>query len=162
MKLAIASDVHDNMQSFRWFLDYCKQHGVTHCVFLGDIIRPTLAQELFASFEKTYFVFGNNDGDRVRITKFADDSVVLADDCFLEADIADRKLFITHYPLLGRLAAESGRYVVSCYGHNHTFHEERVGECLLVNPGELYGGITGEISFYLYDTERGAGERISR
>lgn len=162
MKLAIASDVHDNMQALEWFLEECSKRGIAHCLFLGDLIRPTLAKPLFSSFEHMFFVFGNNDGDRVRITKFATENVTLADDCFLEVDVDGAKLFLTHYPLLGRLAAESGRYALSCYGHDHIFCEERVGDCLLLNPGELYGGITGKVSFYVYDTALRTGERIKK
>ena len=42
-------------------------------------------------------------------------------------------------------------YQLVCYGHDHKLHEERVGDCLLMNPGELMG-IHGRSTMAMVDT----------
>jgi predicted phosphodiesterase len=46
---------------------------------------------------------------------------------------------LNHYPELARQLAQCGEYDLVCYGHDHTFHVQRIGRCLLVNPGDLLG-----------------------
>ncbi len=159
MKIAIASDLHDNTQQLEWFLKECQKREITHCYFLGDLIRPTLAKKLFEQLQ-THYIFGNNDGDKVRILKFQTTNTTIANDCFDE--ITDQHVFLTHYPLLARNAAESGRYKAVFYGHDHQKHEEHIGDCLLVNPGELAGHLTGIVSFYVWDQTTNTGEFITR
>ena len=59
---------------------------------------------------------------------------------------------VNHYPEVGRALAESGKYDLVCYGHDHMKHEERMGETLLVNPGEIMG-MNGPSTLAIYDTE---------
>ena len=35
--------------------------------------------------------------------------------------------------------AKSGKYDFVFYGHTHEKKEERIGDCLLLNPGEILG-----------------------
>ena len=53
--------------------------------------------------------------------------------------------------------ALSGRYDLVCYGHDHEAHVERVGNTLLVNPGEVMGRL-GPSRYAVYDTETGEAE----
>ena len=56
-----------------------------------------------------------------------------------------------HYPEPARRIAESGNIHLTCYGHDHTKHIERIGVNWLLNPGELMG-MKGKPTWALYDT----------
>jgi putative phosphoesterase len=86
-----------------------------------------------------HVVFGNID-DRHLTTRKADeaDAVELhGNEANVEFD--EITFYVTHFPDVARLAAESGEYDVVVHGHTHEQRRERVGDCLLVNPGELLG-----------------------
>jgi putative phosphoesterase len=51
--------------------------------------------------------------------------------------------------------AETGTFDVVCYGHTHRPWVEKIGDCLLVNPGEL-AGQRYKPTFAIYDTESNA------
>jgi hypothetical protein len=61
------------------------------------------------------------------------------------------RVAVNHYPNIARALAESGRYDLVCYGHDHTAHEERVGRTVLLNPGEVMG-LNGRSTLALFVT----------
>lgn len=65
-----------------------------------------------------------------------------------------RKIFITHYPDLAKPMAKTGIYDEVFYGHNHKKNEEKIGDCLVVNPGEISAHKTGVATFVIYDTKK--------
>ncbi len=64
------------------------------------------------------------------------------------------RIGLNHYPAIARDMAASGDYDLVCYGHDHTANEERVGDCLLLNPGEIMG-LNGRRTFAWVDTDSG-------
>jgi predicted phosphodiesterase len=62
------------------------------------------------------------------------------------------RIGVNHYPEIARDMAHAGRYDLVCYGHDHTANEERIGETLLLNPGELLG-LKGRSSIAIFDTQ---------
>ena len=50
--------------------------------------------------------------------------------------------------------AASDRYDLVWCGHSHRAAEERVGDTLLINPGEVMGRF-GRSTYVLYDTDIG-------
>jgi uncharacterized protein len=67
---------------------------------------------------------------------------------------------INHFDSVGRALARGGQFDVVCYGHNHRFEITRLGKTLVINPGELFGGLTGESTFVVYDTRSDTAEKI--
>ena len=45
----------------------------------------------------------------------------------------------THYEDVAEGLAASGKYNLVCFGHSHTFFEQKTGNTLLLNPGEIMG-----------------------
>jgi predicted phosphodiesterase len=68
-----------------------------------------------------------------------------------EVEAGGLKVAANHYPEIARGLAKSGDYGLVCYGHDHNLHEERMGECLLLNPGELMG-MKGRSTLAMVDT----------
>jgi len=57
-----------------------------------------------------------------------------------------------HYPEPAQRIAQSGAFDLVCYGHNHLKKHEMIGDCHLVNPGEILG-MKGGPTWGLYDCE---------
>lgn len=155
MKIAIFSDIHENLHNLIRALEISRTQNAEQIICLGDFINPGVAHMLATCGLPTHAIWGNNDGDQVLITKIAmhpKSGLTISDKTydFLERD--GRQLFLTHYDALARPMAKSGEYDAVFYGHNHQKQHGREGNCLLLNPGELSGHITGNVSFALYDT----------
>ena len=157
MKIAILSDIHDNLWNLSAVLDRASAADVLLCC--GDLCSP-FVMDLLAKFPReVHIVFGNNDADLFRITKKSTDRVRVHGE-FFEAELGGRRVAMNHFDYLARPIAASGLYDLVCYGHNHRFRVERVGKTLLVNPGPVMGAAfyTGEwkdvpATFVTYDSQ---------
>jgi len=160
MKVAIISDIHDNLPKLRAALDRCREAEALICC--GDLCSPFVAKELGTGFFKpVHIVFGNNDGDRWRIAmNAAKFSNLQFHGEYVELQIGGKNFSVNHFDNIGRAIANSTSYDVVCFGHNHKFEITPQGSTLLINPGEIYGGLTGHSTFVFYDTETGSAERV--
>jgi hypothetical protein len=87
-----------------------------------------------------HIVWGNNDGDPFLISKVADSfPEIQIHGQLAQLELEGVRIGVNHYPVIARDLARSGSYDLVCYGHDHTAHESKVGDCLLMNPGELMG-----------------------
>ena len=163
MKLAILSDIHDNV----WNLQAALQDlpDADALVFCGDLCSPFVVDVLAEGFgQSVYLVDGNNRGDEPAITAKASAygqrfqrcgpyaELVEVDGRLLtraeyesgHGDYFDRqkggqRIAVSHFPEIGLAVAAADRYDVVCYGHNHTLQIGRVGATLTINPGTVMG-----------------------
>ncbi len=165
MNIAVFSDSHDNTDAITWVLHHARQEGCTYGIHCGDIVAGFSAQLLAQSPFPIIAVFGNNDGDHKYLRQVAAESngiLTFSDDGGTGTETIDnRTIFISHYPEPARHAASTGRYDAVFYGHTHHHAIDAIGNTLLCNPGELYGGRTGTISYLIYDTTRHTVRTIS-
>ena len=99
-----------------------------------------IAQILAQSPVPVFSIFGNNDGDRAALIKTAlnkESNLHFGFSTYDFLEIAGKKVFLTHYPLLAKPMAKSGDFDVVFYGHDHTQAKEIVGKTLLCNPGGI-------------------------
>ena len=93
-----------------------------------------------ATLEEIEMQYMYNDGDTYLIGQVASAFPhVILHGALAQLELGGLKVAANHYPEIGRGLARSGDYGLVCYGHDHAPLEERVGECLLLNPGELMG-----------------------
>jgi hypothetical protein len=140
MKIAVLSDSHDNI----WKLAQAMPHlasadAIIHC---GDLCSPFMITRLGegAGSRPVHVVWGNNDGDRLLLARNARPFPAIT----LHGEIAQfefggLRIGVNHYPVVARGLAGSPEYDLVCYGHDHTAHQEWIGSCLMLNPGELMG-----------------------
>ena len=98
-----------------------------------------------------HLVWGNNDGDRLRIA-----ANVQAGNVTLYGELAELTLdgvtvALTHYPNIAVALAKGQQYDLVCHGHNHRREQVLVGRTLRLNPGEVMGRF-GVSSYAIYDT----------
>lgn len=169
MQIAIFSDSHDHMQHIRTALAQVEGRGITTGIHLGDFCSP-MAMEILAESGLHWFcVWGNVDGDRLANWLRIKDrgTIDIGTEDFRDLEIEGRKIFLTHYPEIARLAALSGKYDATFHGHDHKAASEVVTtdgehkEVLLANPGELCGFRYGVPTYGIYDTDQNTLEHIT-
>lgn len=164
MKVAIISDIHENFHNLTLFFESIQQENVEKIICLGDLINPGIAKILSRCGIPVYAIWGNNDWDRVAITKIAlaeGSGLEVGFDTFDCIELGGRKIFLTHYPMLANPMAKSGDFDAVFYGHNHLYHIDHINDCLIVNPGELSAHQTYKATFAIYDTQSNQAEIIT-
>jgi hypothetical protein len=157
MKIAVISDIHDNLWALEDVLSRIQECDALFC--LGDLCSPFVVPAIAERFGgPIHVVWGNNDGDKVGIVRLADQAgnVVLHGD-FAEFDLGGRRIALTHYPHIGRALAAGQQYDLVCHGHDHQRQTGWTGRTLLLNPGEVMGRF-GVRSCAVYDTDAGEAE----
>lgn len=152
MRIAICSDIHDNI----WKLEDALPGMSTAnaLIFCGDFCAPFTLAQLVRGFEgPIHAVLGNNDGDQRLLLQIATE----VGNATLHGTIAELKLgglriAAVHYPEIARGLAASNLYDVVCYGHDHELHQEEMAKTLLLNPGELMGRF-GRSTYLTLDTD---------
>jgi putative phosphoesterase len=158
MKLAVVSDIHDNIWALKAALASLREADALICC--GDLCSPFVLGLMAAGFRgKIHVVAGNNEGDWRRITQVAagHGHVHLYGE-FFQDTIGGMRVAANHYPDIALPLADSGRYDLVCYGHNHRFAIEQRGAALAINPGALlgYDPVAGQdipSTFMVYDTD---------
>ena len=153
MKIAILSDIHDNIWTLKELLAGLQADALLFC---GDFCAPFSLAQIAEGFSgPVHVVFGNNDGDKLLLSQVAGrfSHVTLHGD-LAELELDGRRVAVSHYPQIGRALAKSGAYDLVCYGHNHERAVEQVGTTVLVNPGEVMGRF-GRSTYAVYDTATG-------
>jgi putative phosphoesterase len=136
MLLAVLSDIHDHLHNLAAAIEYASAAEVLICC--GDLCSPFVMDQLARFPGPVHIVFGNNDADLFRITRKSSDRVRVHGE-FFETVLDGKKVAVNHFDYIARPIAESGRYDIVCYGHNHEFSVARVGRALAINPGPIMG-----------------------
>lgn len=161
MIVAIMSDSHDNIWNLRKALDIVKQRNAKMIIHCGDFVAPFMLKELASLSIPVHGVFGNNDGDQFQLTRMSLTELTNISLHGLVGEIqADGvPIRFTHYGEMARLAASSGERQLVCYGHSHVYRQEKIGQTILLNPGEVMGK-DGNPGFCFFDTESFLATRI--
>jgi putative phosphoesterase len=155
MKIAILSDIHDNIWNLEKVLEKIKNEKVDAIIFCGDFCAPFIFRKLADFGLPVYAVFGNVDGAQKEITDLAIKkyrNITLEKD-LLEIELGKRKIAICHNNQFAEGLAKTGKYDAVFYGHTHTSKIEKIDKILLANPGEIHSVITGKCTFGIYDTD---------
>ncbi len=153
MLVGIVSDTHENMDMIDKAVKIFNDLKVSVVFHAGDIISPIT----FSHFEKLncvlHLVFGNNDGEKSglkeKFSKLGSISVPPA-----KFDLEGIKFILFHEPLFVEELALSGKFDYIIYGHTHKKDLRKIGNTLIINPGECSGWLTGEKSIAILDTDK--------
>ena len=156
MKIAVVSDIHDNIWHLETALRKIREEGAQTLLFLGDFCAPFTLAQIGDNFSgAVHVVFGNNDGDTFLLSRIAGKYAQIELHGHLgEIELGNRRIAINHYPDISQRLAESGAYDAVFSGHDHKKYQEMKGSTLWANPGEVMGRF-GEPSFGIYETGSG-------
>jgi len=157
MKVCIVSDSHDNRRLLGSAVEDAKLHGAEAVLHCGDVVAPTTLRVLQKFGLPVHVIYGNNTGDLYSLSKLANEpnSVVQFHGPDAGIVLADKKVFLVHYPHYARGMATTGDWDIVCCGHDHRAEIQWVanikgGKTLLVNPGTV-GGVGAAPTYVLGD-----------
>ncbi|NUM25791.1 MAG: metallophosphoesterase family protein [Candidatus Buchananbacteria bacterium] len=161
MQLAIWSDSHDNIPNIQKALAYLKQRNITFMIHCGDLAAPAvIKKELGPNFNgEVHFIHGNVADRELNQKVAAEFKNITCHGDQGELAIDGKKIAFNHYPEEAKKLAETGKYDVVFYGHNHIPWEETIGQTKLLNPGTL-AGMFAKATFAVYDTKTNTAELI--
>lgn len=159
MKVVVVSDTHDNLEACEQFLKEIKEIGFEMVIHAGDIVSPFTLKK-FAGLP-LYGVYGNNDGERLVLSKIArENSMVLEEQpLFIEKD--GYRIAVVHgvggsekTKKLVEALGRSGLFDLVVYGHLHVIDVQRIGDTLVVNPGTLAGYLAEKKTYAIVDLDK--------
>ncbi|HSU60494.1 MAG TPA: metallophosphoesterase family protein [Bryobacteraceae bacterium] len=164
MRIAILSDIHDNLWNLAAAIHHVQDAGILICC--GDLCSPFVMDELAGFPGEVHIVFGNNDADLYRITmKASKNPRIHLHGELLQTNFEGKRFAVNHFDYLARPISKSGDYDVVCFGHNHEFEVSHECSCLLINPGPIMGAKFSSghwedtaPTFVTYDTRTNAPE----
>lgn len=118
----------------------------------GDIQDEEAFLEIDSWNQDVYLSLGNAD---YAIREYLDSGSIVAEHIKIFIDYGvlntgDKKIAFCHYPKYADRLAESGKFDVIFYGHDHRPWEKKIGKTVLLNPGEIQAR-DGQPTFAIYD-----------
>ena len=161
MKIALISDIHDNVWNLQKALEHEQLQATEALLCCGDLCSPFIIKLLGQAYQKPiHLVLGNNDGDVAAIIAVAGNfSNIYIHGEYFRGELNGSTIAMNHYPDKAKLLAENGGYDVVCYGHDHQLVTDRkIGNTLLLNPGSIMGYNGGKLkettpTFVILDTK---------
>ncbi len=148
MKLAIISDIHDNIWNLRAALNYIGGANVDTLICCGDLCSPFVVGLLASGFRgPIHAVAGNNEGDWRQIMLIGakankdrnEAAQITFHGQFFEGELGGKQVAVNHYPEIALAIAAAGHYDLVCFGHNHHYEIRQFEKTLALNPGALMG-----------------------
>lgn len=154
MKIAIISDSHDNIPNIEKFIDYVGENNIRAVIHCGDLAAPSMIIEEFGPKLEIpfHFIHGNVADEKANSLAADHFSNVICHGRQGEIEIDGKKIAFIHYPEQAKRLAETGRYDLVFYGHNHRPWEEKIGKAKVLNPGTL-AGLFQKATFAVYETQ---------
>ncbi len=158
MKIAVISDSHDNFANIETFLLWIKDNPVDLIIHCGDIASAEAVMQLANGFVgPLHFVYGNACFQEEIESKCKKIKNVFLHGKIGTLELDGKKFAFCHFPDLARDLAMENDYQVIFHGHTHKPWEEKLNDCLILNPGTL-AGLYYPASFAIYDTMTGKRE----
>ncbi|MDH4189965.1 MAG: metallophosphatase family protein [Betaproteobacteria bacterium] len=146
MKIAIVSDSHDRADLLERAVREAAAAGAQAVVHCGDVIGANTLRAAARIGLPLHVIHGNNLGDPTALYALAQESCGLVRYHGADArlTLADRRVFVVHYPEYGHAMACTGDWRLVCCGHSHRAAIDQVRNVKgtltwLVNPGTVAG-----------------------
>lgn len=163
MKIAVISDTHNNLNNLKSLLGFLEKEKIEILIHCGDVAGKEPLDFILDNFKgKVWVALGNMDKgyfSQADVEELEKEKRIKIFPFWGELEIKDKKIAFVHFPEKARDLALSGKYDIVFYGHTHKPWEERIGKCLLLNPGNL-AGLFYPPTFAVYDFEREKTELI--
>jgi putative phosphoesterase len=153
MRIGLLADTHDHVIRIRQAIAFLNRAGVGLVIHAGDWCSPFAVREFASLDAPLHGITGNNDGDLIALAKAMARIGAWIETQWWETDVGDRRILVMHEPRGVDDVAAGGTYDLIVYGHTHERSERRIGETLVVNPGETCGWLGGIGSLAIYDSD---------
>ncbi len=154
MKIGVFSDTHDNLPAMQKIVEIFNQIGVEQVIHCGDVVAPFAFRVLEKLKAKITAVFGNNDGEHLGLKEmFA--KIGSITDAPREVTFGNKRIILNHFfsDLHYEALAISGKYDIILFGHTHQLLNKKIGNTIVLNPGEACGYLYGKCTCAILDTD---------
>ncbi|MBU1627510.1 metallophosphoesterase [bacterium] len=151
MKIGILADTHDNISKTQKAVETLNKLYIPLIIHAGDIISPFTAKILSKLNGDFIAVFGNNDGDKIAL-KSTISTFGRIENPPMILEIANLTFCIMHdHTLINSISKKPSADII-IYGH---LHEPKIitNNCLIINPGECCGYLSGKSTIAILDPE---------
>jgi putative phosphoesterase len=159
MKVCIVSDSHDNRFLLAAAVKDAKERGAEAVLHCGDVVAPTTLRILNPIGLPVHVIHGNNTGDMFSLSRLShnEDSVVQYYGQDAGIELAEKKIFMVHYPHYAEAMATTGDWDIVCCGHDHKACIREIKNInntttLYINPGTV-GGVGAAPTYVMGDLE---------
>jgi putative phosphoesterase len=160
MKVCIVSDSHDNRFLLSAAVKDAKEKGAESVIHCGDVVAPTTLRILNPIGLPVHVIHGNNTGDMFSLARLSHhaDSVIQYYGQDAGIELADKKIFMVHYPHYAEAMATTGDWDIVCCGHDHKASIREIknikgSTTLYVNPGTV-GGVGAAPTYIMADLDK--------
>ncbi|HXV09645.1 MAG TPA: metallophosphoesterase family protein [Burkholderiales bacterium] len=159
LKICIVSDSHDHREPLAAAVAEAKALGAQAVLHCGDLVAPSTLHAIVDLGLPIHLIHGNNVGDLFYLSRFAREHSnrvqYYGQDGSL--DLAQRRIFMVHYPHYAKAMALTGDYDLVCNGHEHRAVIERIRnvmgkETLRIDPGTV-AGVSGPQTYVFGDLQ---------
>jgi len=155
MKIAIISDIHDNIPNLKKVLDYCNDkisasRRIEKIICCGDLASLETLDYLNDHFAgEIFFVFGNMDNGYLKNYPFVDNQykntkifkdfgeIEVENNPVKSSNHGARKIAFVHFQKEAIELCHTGNYDFVFHGHTHKPWTEIINNCTLLNPGNV-------------------------
>ena len=155
MKLGLISDSHDHLDHIRRAAAEFRKQEVDLVIHAGDHVSPPAVRALQGL--NMAGVFGNNDGEKLGISKAYDKIGGRFEGDFLKIEVGGEAIAVYHgtVPEIKEALGRCGLYRAVISGHTHEIENRLAGRTRLLNPGSAHGfGKSATIMIYDTDADR--------
>lgn len=160
-RVGVMSDTHDNLAKIDSAVQTLLGEGVEVILHLGDYVAPFSLARILRPGRRFIGVMGNNDGERLGLREVAAKAGQEIYEPPHVLEISRRRILMLHghgprerTRSLVESLARSGDYDAVLYGHTHEVDVRIERGVLILNPGEVFGGLTGRSTVAVLDLER--------
>lgn len=146
MKICIVSDSHDHREPLAAAVAEAQSLGAQTVLHCGDLIAPSTLHALTGMGLPIHLIHGNNTGDLFNLCRFAQEHAqrIHYHGQDMRLELAQRRIFMVHYPHYAKAMAVTGDYDLVCNGHEHRAVIEHIanirgGTTLRIDPGTVAG-----------------------
>jgi len=121
----------------------------------GDFISPFSAERFTGLHCPVVGVFGNNDGDHRNLTARFESFGAKVSEILAQVKVNGKKIAVLHGDReeLLQTVIQSKVFDLVVSGHTHAFEVKKVGDTIVVNPGECCGYLSGNCTVGVFYTE---------
>ena len=154
MKIGIISDTHDAHEQVLQAIDIFNERGVEYVLHAGDVVSP-FAGKAFSQLKTAKFiaVFGNNAGEKLLSKSTIESFGGKIHEYAYKGTLGGKRIFMAHVPTTIEEVIGSGKYDLVIYGHTHNQDIRKVGDTLVINPGEATDWLTGKSALVILETD---------
>ncbi|MFA6394010.1 MAG: YfcE family phosphodiesterase [Patescibacteria group bacterium] len=174
MKIAVISDIHDNLINLKKFLNWAGANDIQEAVCCGDVTNAETLEYLGKNFFRfpagqvgvIHLVRGNMEiYEETEVKKYSNIKYLGR---YGVTEIGEKKIGLCHEPAFiknvlalcrekhsaGKKSAGSAGCDIIFYGHTHKPWLEKIKGITAANPGTL-GGVFQKATFAVWDSETG-------